>query len=366
MHNDRRRRGLGRADALASLAAGLLLAALLVPTLSATQRMGRRSVSADNLRAMHAMHECYVADWSDRQYTAVPDDLATYGNDIISACQSFNVANGQSLPAMLLGWGCLDDACSDGCQQGLWGFYQSACGANTAVVVPLDFDAVFGAFRIPNSWPLHDYLSGGTAHGRYFDERYSRRRTRRRPSSPSHSSTSRASTCRAPSSESRCGRATRCPRRPCSIRAVLRPTSEDGFQDPFSFADGFRSPAAGQVAYADLKTRMIEHNWLDAPPAPCNPGFEGCVPYQFNHGADATPLTLFFDGSVSGLRTGDVVQQDDRAPQAQRDRSTATGSGAATPRGASAAISGNTRRTARSSSHHVLTTGGIRGRDRIR
>jgi hypothetical protein len=355
---------------LASIAAGVTLTAILATALPGAQRTGRRTVSADNLRAMHAMHACYAADWAGRQFTAVPDDLSIYGNGAQQAVFNYQAVNGQPPPGLILGWGCVEGAGVEGCDEGLWGFWLS-WPANASAVVPLDFDEGFGSFRVPNAWPLHDYLDGGDIRGQFFDERYFAP-----DDAPAYEVAS--AYFDAP-----------CEYVPSQIAGqivwssyamspaamfdpgVLRRPSAGGFQDPFSYADGLRSPAVDQAAYPDLKSWMIEHNWLGNPPAPCNPGVgaEGtsgdCVPYQFNHGADATPLTLFYDGSVGPLRTGDVVRQDARL---RRQGGSIDGDGLwsrDTPWGARGYF-GHLAADGTLASHHILTTDGIRGRDRIR
>jgi hypothetical protein len=80
--------------------------------------------------------------------------------------------------------------------------------------------------------------------------------------------------------------------------------------------DGFETPSISQALYPSLKTQMIEHNWVQNPPAPCNPGFggdgtyDGCEPYYFNHGLASTPATLFYDGSVRLLPNAEAVAAD--------------------------------------------------------
>jgi hypothetical protein len=116
-----------------------------------------------------------------------------------------------------------------------------------------------------------------------------------------------------------------------------------------------------------LKTRTLEHAWLDDPPGDCHPIFED--PYYdfgpcagawlFNHGHDATPITLFFDGSVDMLRTGDVARQD----QMLIDQSGFGLWSRDTPLGSDGYFGAFGRDDP--VSHHILTTDGILGRDRL-
>jgi hypothetical protein len=137
------------------------------------------------------------------------------------------------------------------------------------------------------------------------------------------------------------------------------------FTDPWSLDAGLRSPSMSQALYPDLKTHMLEHHWLQNARADCNPAFAngtyaGCEPYYFNHGRESVPVTLFYDGHVAALGVREAEDADARhAAQAgyglwSRD----------TPFGADGYLSDIGWDFAQTS-FHILTTGGIRGRDRL-
>ncbi len=134
------------------------------------------------------------------------------------------------------------------------------------------------------------------------------------------------------------------------------------YQCPFDLADGFESPSVSQAKYPAQKTRMLEHNWLQNPPVPCNSAFLGCVPYYFNHGIDSIPMTLFFDGHVNGLSPSEaarsearvLAQTDDGVPLWSRD----------TPFMKDGYFSRDSW-DFMETSYHILTVGGIRGRDTL-
>jgi hypothetical protein len=229
--------------------------------------------------------------------------------------------------------------------------------------INLEPDAAYGVFRLPQMKGLHDYVNG-----RFHDPVFY---------SPLDT---KAYLAALPAFYEDCEFVQTAGTIPSSYALspaamyhpdVLRAPSEGGFQHPDTFDDGYRSPAVTQAEYAKQKTWMIEHNWLRSPPAACNPdyddpfgGFSGeCDPYLFNHGANAAPLTLFFDGSVRRLLTGAVVADDARMLKKtggvdglwSRD----------TPFGESGYF-GDVSFDGTIVSHHILTTGGIRGRDTLR
>jgi hypothetical protein len=123
-----------------------------------------------------------------------------------------------------------------------------------------------------------------------------------------------------------------------------------------------------QALYPALKTRLIEHHWLQEPPVGCNDPYDDpllesdCSPYLFNHGLTSVPLALFYDGSVAKLPIARVVQDDAKVLGQSGgidglwSRDTPLG-----PEGyfGQFAVDGTL------ASPHILTTGGIRGRDRL-
>ena len=113
---------------------------------------------------------------------------------------------------------------------------------------------------------------------------------------------------------------------------------------------------------------MIEHNWVQNPPAQCNPapppipGYDGCEPYLFNHGIDSAPVTLFYDGHVRLLPNTEVFASDQQILKQTGGvdglwhRGTPLGEdGYYTSFGYDGAPL----------SHHILTTDGILGRDTL-
>ena len=339
-------RGLTIPESLVVLVSGLAILAALVPVLGQAKTTSLVGVSRHNLRLLHSSFECYAGDWDDRQFTAVPDDFGVFGGD----CLAYGQGCG-SIPTVVVGQ----------CDGVFWVF--PSCNALT-LPIDLDPDAAYGLFRLSHYIQvMHDYVGGRVYDPTYFSPLDKKAY---KTASPlfDHECEFVPGAGIVPSSYAMSPAAMYHP-------GVFRAPSRGGFQHPDTFSRGYESPAITLVKYPHLKTWMIEHNWLVDPPADCNPGYVDpfggyspeCDPYLFNHGADARPLTLFFDGSIEPLRTGDVQRDDERVLRQtggfdglwSRD----------TPLG-TAGYFGHGSFDGTIVSHHILTTDGIRGRDTLR
>ncbi len=327
--------------------AGVL--AVMVPTLAQLGRTAPVSDSRYNLQVLHNALVCYAADWNDRQYTAVPDDLGLAAGN----CQLYAQMFGCYPPALA----------GIGCEGGVWGYWgacpgngSQTCFSNVIMTRPINFDPDFayGMFRFPQIKPVHDYVGG-----KFYDRRFF------------SALDTLAFQAVFPAFEQDCEFvesvgtvASSYAFSPAAMYHpdVLRAPSQGGFQHPDTLDDGYRSPAVSQARFPALKTWLIEHNWLVDPPGDCNPYYAECTPFQFNHGADAEPLVLFFDGSIRTLRSGDAAADDARVLKGtggvdglwSRD----------TPFGEDG-YRGEASFDGTIVSHHILTTGGILGRDTL-
>jgi hypothetical protein len=96
------------------------------------------------------------------------------------------------------------------------------------------------------------------------------------------------------------------------------PAGQRGWQSAWSLPAGFRSPSMGQIRYPDLKTHMLEHQWLQNVEVGCNPAFDDfgsvldCEPYYFNHALTSQLVTLFYDMHVAMVGAHEAMLADRR------------------------------------------------------
>jgi hypothetical protein len=144
--------------------------------------------------------------------------------------------------------------------------------------------------------------------------------------------------------------------------------SDKQFKDPTTLPGAYRSPAAGQARYPDLKTRMLEHSWLQNAEGAVNPNFTGGnEPWYFNQGYNSAPATLFFDGHVAIMSVADAMESDSRAKKAN-DQAILQEKGLwhrSTPLGSAGYYGNQSYDFLVNTSYHVFTTNGILGRDTI-
>jgi len=334
-----------------------LLIAILLPALGRARDAALITQSLGNLRNMAAANATYGVDYGDRQFQAAPDDVGVYGS-----CQAY--LQEACLPIVVLGWqGNTQWAISVGpgpvdCP-GLVG-----CD-NFFLLEPCTFETsrnLFGAWRAPSVQAFSNYVNG-----RYYDRTFFAPKDLinleladpylNSPNSFSYDDTVGIvfpSYCFSPA-------------------AMWSPDvlSRRGYKDPRVTPGGFRGPAVGQASYPELKTRMIEHNWLqNQDGGPTNPSFEeGRQPWIFNQGVNSVPNALFFDGHVGSIACSEVMDADRRQRASWNGVSGAppvTGRGlwhTGTPYGTNGYYQQYGFDMLVDTSFHVLTTDGIRGRD---
>ena len=67
-----------------------LLIGILLPAIGKARDNAKVTQSKANLRQLGEAAAMYAADWNDRQFTVVTDNLAQYGSNIVSALTNFN------------------------------------------------------------------------------------------------------------------------------------------------------------------------------------------------------------------------------------------------------------------------------------
>lgn len=325
----------------------LVVAVLFTCVCATTAMMGSQRGGADSqfkLAELAQANACYANDFAQRQFTAIPDSAAITGD----VCATF--LSTRFCPSPL--WLGKDNG------GGIWAFYigGSGCGnypgncGNWSALRTMNFanaESEIGAFRIPNALGFREYLCR-----QYYSTDFFAQDDPAHPAvvglmnSPGEfvypatgisSGFAYPSYCWSPAAMLHPG--------------VLRSRAEGGFQVPSAFTDSYRSPSVTQCMHPSLKTRMTEYNWLrNAPQANLT----------FNSGAKSSPYTLFFDGSVQSISMAHAEADDAiaRAGSTSGDGlwsdDTTYGSAGWQP---TASVDGT--RT----SFHILTTGGILGRD---
>ena len=347
------RKGFTIVELLVVISIIALLIGMLLPAIGKARDNAMLHQSSSNLRQLGAAHQLYASEWNDRQFQLARDNFGAFGNNV----QEYFASHGSYI--IPLGW-------ANGFQ---WIF-----AASHGHFEPIVFEgehAGFGYFRTPNVPAFTQYLSG-----RMFDPVFWAPKDRilldewgveecfEHPGDlclpeggvPYHVVTSY-----------------------CFSPAALYspdvfsppPPVGNGWTNPWSLPAGFRAPTMSQARFADLKTQMIEHNWLQSPPTACNPNFiatspfTDCEPYYFNHGFESRPMTLFYDGHTAVASTQEAIQANNRnlanAGFGLWSLDTPFG-GNYTPNSTGGYFMGDAYDST-STSFHILTTNGILGRD---
>jgi hypothetical protein len=325
----------------------VILLVVAVPSIARTSTSAGIQQSMSNLTMMSLAHVLYAADWEGRQVTWTRDDLGVYDGDV----QAY-----PDHPSIDAGLG--PDAGGDWV---MWAYRANA--GNRGMLQPIGFPVgpgydYWGHFRIPNSRPFHDYLSGRYQDWVYFApndtivvdplEPWCLDEPPEFVAYPSDCNPAWSSYC-------------------FSAAAMYHPdvwraNAAGGWQAPWDLDHGYESPGLFQATYPDLKTHMLEHSWLQNSPGLCNIHFTGCEPYYFNHSIDSAPVTLFYDGSVRLLPNTEVLAADQQVLDQTNGVDGLWHRG--TPFGSGGYLIGYGYDSV-PLSHHVLTTDGILGRDTL-
>lgn len=151
MRSSTKSRGFTLTEAMATLVAGVLLLAALLPALASSGRSSGVDVSISNLRTLWSAHQLYAGDWNGRQMTLVADNFAAVGG--------FSGFPGDH-PPIQLGWACESS--------NLWAYWFNNLPINAALVWPINPNTRYGWFRMPNAKVLHDYVNGQFYEATYY------------------------------------------------------------------------------------------------------------------------------------------------------------------------------------------------------
>jgi prepilin-type N-terminal cleavage/methylation domain-containing protein len=359
MHRVGSRSGFTIVELLVVISIIALLIAILLPAIGKARDAALVTQSLGNMRNLAAANSAYGSDWADRQFTACPDDAGLVNGNCINY-----VTNVACPPQQLLGWS------ANGAMWGYWlggtglcASYPPSCAYNWSVYQPITFasyDSKFGSFRLPNVKSFASYLNN-----KFYDpvfwapkDKINLNIAEKYFMNPDQFSTNGA------------GDEVAFPTYCWSPAAMWAPEvfGENGFKDPFgTLPGGWRSPAAGQSRYPHLKTRMLEHSWLQNAEGAVNPNFTGGnEPWYFNQGYNSAPVTMFFDGHVAIMSVADAMESDSRAKNNAPAGLAEKGLWNRTsPFGASGYYGNQSYDFLVNTSYHILTTNGILGRDTI-
>ncbi len=292
-----------------------LLIGILLPAIQKARDAARITQSRSNLRNIGAAHAAYSADFSDRQWTIVPDDMGAYGATGTDTCCSPYLAANGCLPSTLIGYMSDPSAMGGGfylvllnCpSQGITNPNGPCYGAEYMAPMniwgPGSVPNVFAAYRVFNCANFTTYMNN-----RYYDPVFWAPKDKvlleqcelgfQNPGgmSPIPNPPPPISYC-------------------MSSAAMFSPDFFPGAQSVIgNGVDGrFRSPPAGAAQYSDLKTRCLEHNWLQNSQADVNPQIGGGqTPYFYTASITSAPACLFFDGHVDLVGVFDAMDADER------------------------------------------------------
>lgn len=332
-------RGLTLPETMVAAGAGVVM--LAVGTTVIANR-GGVSDSQYKLAELGQANECYANDWGGSQWSAMPADAGLHGDD----CNYYRLAN--QCPALYLGRG----------QGGaVWAYFSGCSGqpgncGNWVQYRPMNFTTdptsrTVGSCRVMNVWGFREYVSHRFYAPEWFSEddpNYAGASTQfeeafefNYPVAALDGGFANSSFCYSPAAMLHPG--------------VLRARAEGGFQAPASFANSYRTPTVTQCVHPALKTRMLEYGWYRGAPQ---------AGLAFNAGRKSSPYALYFDGSVQMASMASAEADDDIVRAASK-----TGDGLwsdDTPFGAEAWFDTDPVDGLRTG-FHMLTTGGITGRD---
>lgn len=358
-----------------------LLVGILLPAIGKARDQAKLTISQANLRNLGTAHGSYAAEYGGRQLTFIDDSASSYG-DYTTWWREYNAEHGtdgswghpSNHPGVVLGWGTRQ---STG-EYRLF-TYEVVQQANAGLVIPINWDApgtngveYFGAFRLANAQQFSSYVSGKFYDKVFYAPKDAAPWTSAEPcfESPDEfcDQAEVSGVGAVPAWSSYC----------LSPAAMFNPevmspqdddpeTRANGWVDPWTLPGGMRSPSMSQATYPNLKTHMLEHHWLQNTATDCNPGFApgtyvaGCEPYYFNHAWESSPVTLFYDGHVESVGTRSAMRADGRVRAQTRNENWGLWS-KDTPWEENGYFSEYGYDQAETS-YHILTTGGIRGRD---
>jgi prepilin-type N-terminal cleavage/methylation domain-containing protein len=301
-----------------------LLIGILLPAINKARDQARITQSKANLRNIGVAHSAYGADFMDRQWTLIRDDFASFNPGApspVANCTSY-IANTGCHPSILIGT--MDTG---------GGFYVTVvpceglvlnpapnCGG-AGYLTPLNYWGTgpgtgpasaqhIGANRMNNVATFTTYMNN-----RYYDPVF-------------WAPKDKILLDDAEVGMQNAGGMTNNPTPPpwpsyCLSAAAMFSPDVHFFANAFNtnLPSRFKAPPAGAAVYSDLKTRSLEHNWLQNSQSDVNPNLASPsppagvfkTPYFYTAAVNSAPVTLFFDGHVDLVGVFDAMDADSRA-----------------------------------------------------
>ena len=379
--NDFSRRAFTIIELLVVVSIISLLIAILLPAIGKAKDGALITQSLGNLNNMSKANFAYAADWSDRHFTAIPDDAG----QVQGSCANY-VATVACPSQQLLGFD------TGG---GLWGYWVAGalcpqgvgqCG-NWQVLLPMVWSAPggggpgnatnpytnsFGAHEMLNTKSFNSYVNG-----RFYDKVYFAPKDRIGLQSCDYGIQNEGEYTSNPTSAQQItfptyfwSPANMIP--PTAHASNARDCPNAGKQNLLG-PGGYRSPLMGMAVFPDQKTLVIEKLWLQNKQGPeLNGNFATPRNWLFNEGYNSSPACLFLDGHVQLCGMNTAINDDKRASvqNAPNTGMCTNGKGLwhrATPCGANGWYTTGAGYDPlvdmKPTSFHMLTTDGILGRD---
>jgi type II secretory pathway pseudopilin PulG len=349
-----------------------LLIGILLPAINKARDQARVTQSKANLRNIGVAHAAYGSDFNDRQWTLVRDDFAAFNNngngggDPLANCATY-VAKTGCHPSILIG------NMSNG-----GGFYVAIlpceglalggadCGG-AGYLAPHNFWGTgpaginsqhVGSSRYNNVATFTTYINN-----RYYDPTFWAPKDKILLDDVEKGMQDPGGMTDDPNP----------PPWPTYALSAAAMFSPDVLRNTGSWTANsnipgrYKGPTAGAAVYSDLKTRSMEHNWLQNAQADVNPKIstngQFKTPYFYNAALNSAPVALFFDGHVDMAGVFDAIDADARAVTQGGASAGLWCRNTPTPFGATGYHKTQAYDTITQTGYHMFTTNGILGRD---
>ena len=380
--NDFSRRAFTLIELLVVISIISLLIAILLPAIGKAKDAALVTQSSANISNLAKAGYTYAADWSDRHFTACPDDLGvsgfgTYANTV--GCPSQQLL-GFDTSGGLWGYWVAGALCPQAVgQPGNWpvlipfAFASPGCGGPGNESNP--YDNSFGAYEMPNTKAYNAYLNG-----RFYDKVFFAPKDRvgllaadfglinEGEFTPGTGGAVIFPTyCWSPANMMN----------PNVLRSSFSGTATDCNSVGNLAASGiaaYRAPKLGHSRFPELKTFLIEKLWLqnrEGGEYNYNCGTKRL--WLFNEGYNSSPVCAFVDGHVAQAGMNTAVNDQTRVEGTNTSATCPLGKGLwhkGTPAGATGWFTNGAGYDPlidmRPTSFHMLTVDGILGRDTLK